>query len=87
MQPDTRCAKCASPKIVPHVRIMDRGHFSGDAGDLSVVVYENPQALLFKGTHQGALAARICADCGFTELYLENPQELYRIYSQAKDPS
>ena len=77
----TRCAKCQSEKVAPNVRIMDRGHYSGDAGDLSVVTYEDPDALLFKGTKRTALYARICGDCGYTELYVENPREVYERYS------
>ena len=74
------CPKCSSKKIVPRVRVMDRGHYSGDAGDLALVIYENPEALIFKGTHEGALYAQVCGECGYTELYLDNPQELYSKY-------
>src|SRR4030095_141567 len=35
------CPKCSSMKIVPRVRIMDRGHYSTDAGDLTVVFYDS----------------------------------------------
>lgn len=83
MTETTACVKCKSEKIVPAARIMDRGHYSGDAGNLSLVVYEDPDALLFKGSHEGSLFGRVCGECGYTELYLENPQELYEIYQDA----
>ncbi len=84
MAENITCPKCKSEKVVPQARVMDRGHYSGDAGNLTLVVYENPEALIFKGTHEGALYARVCGECGYTELFLENPEELYEIYQNAK---
>jgi hypothetical protein len=78
------CPKCNSTKIIPGCRIMDRGHYSGDAGDLTVVFYDNPNALIFKGTHQGTLYAQICGDCGFTEMFLEDAQEVYAAYLESQ---
>ncbi|MFN2513245.1 MAG: hypothetical protein ABR568_17710 [Pyrinomonadaceae bacterium] len=51
---------------------------------LSVEIYEKPDAMIFKGTHEGALTASICGECGYTELYVENPQELYSAYLNLK---
>ncbi len=79
------CAKCRSAQVMPKVRIMDRGHYSGDAGDLTLVLYEDPEALIFKGTHEGSLSARVCGACGYVELFLQNPQELYAVYQDAKN--
>jgi predicted nucleic-acid-binding Zn-ribbon protein len=81
----TACSKCKSEKIVPTARVMDRGHYSGDAGNLTLVIYEKPDALIFKGSHKGALSARVCGECGYTELFLDNPRELYEIYQNAKN--
>lgn len=75
----TNCSKCQSTKMIPNVHIRDYGdHMSNN--QLSVEIYEDPEAMIFKGTHEGALHARICGDCGYTELYVENPQELYLVY-------
>jgi len=78
---ETTCPKCQSSKIIPDVRILD--HNYSVTGDLSVEIYENPNALLFKGAHQGKLQARICGQCGYTELYLENPHSLYSAYQRS----
>jgi predicted nucleic-acid-binding Zn-ribbon protein len=79
MASPTTCSKCRSTKMISKVHIRDYGdHMSNN--QLSVEIYEDPKALIFKGTHEGALNAWICGDCGFTELYVENPQELYSIY-------
>ena len=53
---------------------------------LEVEVYENPAALLFKGTHAGTLTASICGRCGYAELYVSNPAELLAAYRRGKGP-
>jgi len=80
------CAKCNSEKIVPRVRIMDRGHYGSDTGkDLTVVFYEDPDAFIFKGAHTGSLFARVCGECGYTEMFLTNPEDLYSVYKDGED--
>ena len=74
------CCKCNSAKLMRKVHVKDRSD-SFDHG-LSAAVHEHPNALLFKGGLEGTLKATICADCGFTEFYLENPQELWPVYLQ-----
>jgi len=75
------CPKCRSLQVIAGVRVRDRG---ADFGDLEVVVYENPDALLLKGSHQGKLSATVCAQCGFTELYAANPRELWDAYQRSR---
>jgi hypothetical protein len=75
-----KCVKCQSEKLIPQARIIDK---MGHGIRLGVKVYENPEALLFKGTHFGELLARICGDCGHVEIYVENPQDLYSTYSDS----
>lgn len=79
------CSKCQSDKVIPQICIMDRGHYSTDAGDLTLVLYEDPEAMFFKGKHDGLMYARACGNCGYVELFLKNPQELYRIYQDIKN--
>ena len=67
------CSKCGSSEIVRDVRIMDRGHGSADSGNLSAVVYGNPEAWVFKGKVRVELSACVCGNCGFTELYAVDP--------------
>ena len=70
---------CGSRRILDNVRIVDRAH-GNSAQDLSVEIYEHPDALIFKGTHKGTLQATICGDCGHTELTVTNAGELYETY-------
>jgi len=72
--------------MIPRVRVMDRGHGSGDAGDLSVVHYEDPDALIFKGKQSFSMYARVCGECGHVEFFVENPAKLYKRYREGKEP-
>lgn len=77
------CSKCKSSKVIPKARIVDRADYN-IATDLTIHVYENPDAMIFKGTHAETLRAWICGECGYVETYVENPQELYTAYLNAK---
>jgi predicted nucleic-acid-binding Zn-ribbon protein len=74
------CWKCGSDRMIKGARIIDRGH-EGLKGNLSVEVYEKPDAIVFKKTHQGTLSAFICGECGYTELYVSNLAELWTTFS------
>ena len=76
------CTKCQSRKIIPKVRIIDRADYNGTT-NLTVHVYESPDALIFKHTHDGVLSAWICGECGYVETYVDNPGELYEAYQQS----
>jgi hypothetical protein len=78
------CPRCGSHEVIPHVRIVDRG--PGYARrDIQVEVYESPDALLFKGTHEGTLHAAICGLCGHADLYVTNPAELLAAYRRSRE--
>jgi hypothetical protein len=55
---------------------MDRGHYNQDSG-LSLAIQANPGALFFKETERVVVEARVCADCGLTELYASDPAALW----------
>ena len=67
------CSKCKSTKIIPRVRMVDRGEYNV-AGDLTVTL---------ENTHQGVLRAWICGSCGYVETYVDNPGELYDAYEKS----
>ena len=69
--------------MIPDVRVRDFGHYNSTTA-LSVEVDENPEALLFKETFEAALSARVCGDCGYAELYVANPRELYAAHERSK---
>jgi predicted nucleic-acid-binding Zn-ribbon protein len=80
------CSKCGCANVIPDVRIIDRGDGNWKL-DLQVELYEHPDALLFKGTHQGTLRAAICGRCGHAELYVTNPGDLWAAYQRSRERS
>jgi len=58
-----KCLQCNSDEIVKNVRAIDDNR--NYKGDLRLEVYENPNALLFRGTNKLPLTANVCSDCGF----------------------
>ena len=68
---------------MPHVLIADQGQYSD--GRLQVVVLGKPEALFFKDRLFGQLEATICGDCGYVELHVVNPEELYAHYRQSHE--
>jgi hypothetical protein len=77
-----KCAVCGSSKIIPSVTVVDQGQMS--SGFLQVVVYGDPDALLFKNGHYRQLMADICGECGHAALRVPNPQQLYEHYLESR---
>jgi hypothetical protein len=77
------CAKCGSRKVVPDAELLDQGQYSD--GALKAKYERHPSAIFFKGREVTALRARICARCGFVELYAERPEDLYEAYRDVLD--
>ena len=79
-----KCSRCGSEKIMPNLRIRDR-YDAGVGQDLEVEVQANPDALIFKQAHRVALRATVCGECGNVGLSVENPQTLWKAYTQRKN--
>ena len=77
----TVCPKCNSSKVIPKVDVIARG----SGRHITALVVANPKAILFPGANLSNLSARICGDCGFTEIYAENPQILYGAYIRSQE--
>lgn len=56
------------------------------AGELALMVHENPDATFFKETFYCGLTARVCGACGYAELYAEQPADLYAAYERSQQP-
>jgi ribosomal protein S27AE len=76
------CPNCDSRDIMANVHVIDRGHGNNTTHELTVGMYQNPNAILLKDLYQSALRAWICGRCGYTELFAQNPQELLAIYQR-----
>ena len=65
--------------MIPDARLLDRG--DADARKPAEVgVVRNPEAVLFKGEVRAPLRAQICGECGYVELYAQNPGALWSAY-------
>lgn len=72
------CTKCGSVRVMPDVQIFDQGQYSD--GHLKARIDTKPEALMFKGTITSPLRGHVCGDCGYVELFVENPAALYEAW-------
>ena len=70
------CEKCGSAKVVPRVRVIDRG----DSGNVQVALALKPDGPIFQREERVDLYARVCGDCGVATLFVEDPQAVYRAH-------
>ena len=59
-----KCTQCNSEKLIKNVRALDRTQQIGNS-DLSLEIYQDPEAMFFKQPLAIKLQPLICADCGF----------------------
>ena len=78
------CSKCGSTKVVPRARVIDRGHFGADYGNVQVGAARRPQKL-FKLQEKVDVYARVCGECGFAEMFVDDPAAIYRAYAESQD--
>ena len=78
------CAKCGSNEV-----IRDGAAFLYKDGWLQgrlMAGFEaNPGAAFFKGKIGNAMHAVLCGKCGYVDLFVTNPQELYAEYKKARN--
>ncbi len=56
----------------------------GREGELIIYTAKRPDAAFLQQREHSALAARICGECGYTELYTFRHQELYAAYLEGE---
>lgn len=69
-----RCPKCQSQEIMPNVEAVE-------GNSLGIRVYEKAGVVL-RGMRNFPLKAWVCTNCGYTELYVNTPQELGKAYKR-----
>jgi len=77
------CAKCGSRRLIPDADVLDQGQYSD--GTLKAKYDRHPSAWIYKGRAMTKLLARICVQCGYTELYAEHPEVLDEAYRDVLD--
>lgn len=70
------CPKCNSNKVIANATTIDRGDANNQVAEMSIATFRNPQALLFRGKQTSTVSAWVCEECGFIELYADNPDKL-----------
>ena len=81
---DLKCGKCGSAQVVPRARVIDRGDYSADSGNIGVAVARRPHALIFKNSELADVYARVCGACGFVELFIDEPAEIYAAHEESR---
>jgi predicted nucleic-acid-binding Zn-ribbon protein len=77
------CPKCGSLRIVREALIPD--HTDASSGTpLSLRIEENPSATLFRSPRDFPLRAWACGDCGYTELYVTQPEQVLAAETRAR---
>jgi len=72
MKRTNKCPKCGSSDVIADAKAIDKG----DNGHLTVATFRKPGAVVFKGQVTTTLSAWVCADCGYLELYADDPKKL-----------
>jgi predicted nucleic-acid-binding Zn-ribbon protein len=87
MENEMTCAKCGSTKIVPRARVIDRGDYNAESGNVRLGVARKPQAIFFKGQEKADIYARLCGACGYAELFVDDAEAIYGAYMESqRDP-
>jgi predicted nucleic-acid-binding Zn-ribbon protein len=79
------CAKCGSTRIIPRARVTELAPDSHEVS-VRVAVTERPEALVFKGERRVDTYAKVCGECGYAELYVDDPLALYDSYMKSREP-
>jgi len=63
--------------------VIDRGHFGADSGNVQVGAARRPRKL-FSLQEKDDVHARVCGECGFTELFVDDPAAIYAAYVESQ---
>ena len=72
MKRSNKCPKCGSSDVIADAKAIDRV----DGGALWVATFRKPDAVVFKGQVTTTVSAWVCAECGYLELYADDPKSI-----------
>jgi predicted nucleic-acid-binding Zn-ribbon protein len=82
---DGICPKCSSTEIMANLTILDRGYFNTKA-PVRVLVEEPRPAktdpFWMSDGASGQLQVYVCSQCGYTEFYTDNFENMYKKYKR-----
>lgn len=70
MKHTDECPKCGSGDIISDAKPIG----AADHATLLVATQRKPEAVIFKGQETSTVSAWVCADCGYLELYADDPK-------------
>lgn len=75
-----QCSVCQSTRIIPNLDVRNTGatHSIGQ----EVEVARHPNAAIFRGAERSSLRAWVCGMCGYTEMYVDDPERLWNTYTE-----
>lgn len=77
------CPRCGASRIIERASVIDNGLAGND--DTYVRVGPKLGSKFSKSSHDEKLLARVCGDCGYTELYAQNPQVLWAFHQRTSE--
>jgi hypothetical protein len=51
-----------------------------DPGSVQVVFFKRPNQVFFPGPIRADIRVRACGACGYTEMYMQNPEEVVKAF-------
>jgi hypothetical protein len=77
-----KCLACGSERMVPNGRVLDQEQYS--RGCLLLSLRRVSNALLFKKPFYDRVRAWVCGECGYVQLFAENPRQLYQAHLERR---
>ena len=72
------CARCGSDKIIDDARVEDRISMDRRVSLEVMIGYRDTGGLRNQKPERFPIRARICGNCGFTEMYVAEPEKMWR---------
>ncbi|MFT5681015.1 MAG: putative nucleic-acid-binding Zn-ribbon protein [Myxococcota bacterium] len=72
------CARCGSDRIIEDAKVEDRITADRRVSLEVMIGYRKAGSLLPEKPQRFPLTARICGACGFTEMYVADPEKLWK---------
>jgi predicted nucleic-acid-binding Zn-ribbon protein len=82
MATSQKCPKCGHAQLLQGVRVISETE--GQDRDVWLRVDAHPEAMIFKRAQYSPLRASVCSNCGFTELFADEPASLYAAYRESQ---
>ena len=72
------CARCGGDRIIADARVEDRVTVDRRVALEVMIGYRKASALLPDKPQRFPILAKICGSCGFAEMYVADPEKMWR---------